>query len=92
MEKLTAEEIERVRQRLKTQLDELLACDELWHKRLSQEVLTDATEESDGQRYVLLSGRYDSDQVEKSYRHLLRDLIATGMVRNELIAWAKEER
>jgi hypothetical protein len=80
-----------VRQRLRGELEELLACDELWHRRLSLEVLADAKEEADGTRYVLLSGRYGPEQVEKNYHWLLRDLLATGRLCKELIAWARKE-
>jgi hypothetical protein len=92
MEKLTAEEIESVRQQLKTQLDELLACDELWHKRLSREILDGAREEADGHVFIAADRTDVTGLVEREHRFTLRDLIATGMVSDNLIAWAREER
>ncbi len=92
MSELTAEEIESVRQRLKSQLDELLECDALWRNKLTRDILDGAREQAEGNRYVLVNeeGRYYHEQIADNYRFLLRDLIATGMVRELMIAWANQ--
>jgi hypothetical protein len=87
----TPEEIEGVRRQLKSGLDELLECDALWRNKLTREILNNAQEQADGHVHVLVNkdGRFCPFQVENFHRELLRDLIATGMVRELILAWAR---
>jgi hypothetical protein len=91
MEKLTAEEIERVRQDLRTQLNELIDCNALWHDKFSREILNYAEEQCGGLLYGFSKTIFSQKLIEEHRRLLLRDLIVTGMAGSELIAWVKEE-
>jgi hypothetical protein len=93
MTDLTAEEIEDVRQRLKSQLDDLLACNALWYTKLTRSVLDAAIEQANGHTNVIV-GQPESqglELVEDAHRCLLRDLIATGMLRRLALLWTSME-
>jgi hypothetical protein len=80
------------RHRLKTAVGALLACDELWSNRLTEEILEAARNELDGYRETLddKSARYDQASADRAHFFLLRDLIVSAMTSDLLVAWARE--
>ena len=93
MTKLTAAAIEGERRALKSRLDELLKCDELWNNKLTSDILEAARNELDGHRDILddKSERYDQISADRDHFFLLRDLIVSGMASKLLLAWARNE-
>jgi hypothetical protein len=92
-EKLPTAHIDLVRQKLRGELEELLACDALWHGKLTRELLDQAVEAGDDYRCSTIAERrayFGEEITENSFRFLLRDLIATGRAKDMLMAWARE--
>jgi len=92
MTKLTAAAIEGERRALKSRLDELLKCDELWNNKLTRTILDAAMEERDAHRHYVVEERLPPEQAEQENCTLLRNLIAISMLGDELMAWARKEQ